>query len=229
MLFFSWNKSKEESKRKKETKTRNQRKAKKKTRRQEERKNKRDRERESEKGGGQKRRRKTRETLKNKHKCPFLGGKTGFSYWEQRKQRKKTKTKQIGGFRAKWGGPSGHLTWPLNPSKETKNKTNPPKKQLKTKNRTKRKKPKNTKIPKIELFSYQSFLFWWVSKISLFDDLAKQACTQKHYKNRGFSKAFFEKHMCVMKRPFLDKTKPNPEIPVIISVCLFLLFQQHKA
>ena len=39
------------------------------------------------------------------------------------------------GVRAKWGGPSGHLTWPLNPPKQNKNK----------KERKKRKTRKNTK------------------------------------------------------------------------------------
>ena len=33
--------------------------------------------------------------------------------------------------------------------------------------KTRETKAKNTKIPKQELFSYQSFSFWWVSKISL--------------------------------------------------------------
>ena len=41
-------------------------------------------------------------------------------------------------------------------------------------------------------------------------NLAKKA------RNRGFSKAFFEKQICVTKRPFLDNKEPNPEIPVII-------------
>ena len=81
-----------------------------------------------------KRRRKTTkekegETLKNKQKCPFWGEKTGFySIKQQRKQRKETspsKKKQTnikkGGFRAKWGSPLGHLTWPLNAQKN-KNK-----------------------------------------------------------------------------------------------------------
>ena len=49
-------------------------------------------------------------------------------------QKKTNKKNKYGGFRAKWGGPSGHLTWPLNP----------PKKQQKTK-KTKQKKQKTNK------------------------------------------------------------------------------------
>ena len=47
--------------------------------------------------------------------------------------------------------------------------------------------------------------FWWVSKISFFDNLAKKRAPQKHYKNRGFSNPFSGNQFWVTKRPFLDK------------------------
>ena len=62
---------------------------------------------------------------KRNQKGPFLGGKTGFFLLKETKkarQGKKQKQKKYGGFRAKWGGPLGHLTWPLNPPKKTKTK-----------------------------------------------------------------------------------------------------------
>ena len=67
--------------------------------------------------------------------------------------------------------------------------------------------------------SYQSkfsFVFGGCPKFPFFDNLAKKRAPKKHYKNRGFCKAFLEKQICVAKRPFLDKKIPNPEISVII-------------
>ena len=79
---------------------------------------------------------KQRETLKINKKCLFLGGKQVFCLLKktkkgkQRKKQNQKKTKEYGGFRAKWGGPLGHLTWPLNPPKKNKTtKKNPKKKQ----------------------------------------------------------------------------------------------------
>ena len=72
----------------------------------------------------------------------FFRGKTVFFYLKQRKEsKKKTQTKQEnkkikGGFRAKWGGPLDHLTWPLNPPKQKTNK------------KTTKKNPKKTKAKK---------------------------------------------------------------------------------
>ena len=73
----------------------------------------------------------------------------------------------------RWPFGPPHLT--LKPSKKNKKqkaKKQKNKKEKKKKNKQKNKKhQKNTKIPKKELFSYQSFFsvfFWWVSKISLF-------------------------------------------------------------
>ena len=59
------------------------------------------------------------------------------------------------------------------------------------------------------------FFLVGVQNFPFFDNLAQKTCTlPKHYKHRGFSKAFFEKQMCITKRPFLDK-KTNSEIPAI--------------
>ena len=80
MLFFSWNKNQEERKGKKETKTRKQKKAKKKDRKEERKKRRRERQRKRnrKRGRPKKAKEKQRETLKNKQKCPFPGGGTGF-------------------------------------------------------------------------------------------------------------------------------------------------------
>ena len=76
MVFLSWNKSKAETKGKKETK-KNQKKAKKKDRKEEKKKQERDRETEIEKGGGQERLRKNKgRDSKMNRKCPFLGEKS---------------------------------------------------------------------------------------------------------------------------------------------------------
>ena len=67
----------------------------------------------------------------------------------------------------------------LKPSKKNKKKQQNQKKKEKKKTKKNKKKPK---ILKNELFSYQwkfSFFFGWVSKISLFYNLAQKARTQK--------------------------------------------------
>ena len=49
-----------------------------------------------------------------------------------------------------------------------------------------------------------------------------------HPQNTIEVSAFFQKkNICVTKRPVLDQ-KPDPEIPVIILFCLFLLFKTTK-
>ena len=62
----------------------------------------RDRKRKIEKGEAKKAKEKQRETLKNKQKCPFLGGKQGFSIRNKKRKGKKNKTtNKSGGFSAK--------------------------------------------------------------------------------------------------------------------------------
>ena len=130
----------------------------------------------------------------------------------------------------RWPFGRPHLT--LKPSKKKqhppkKNKTENNKKKLKTR-KTKKEKVKNTKIPK-KSFSVisQTFLFLTgYPKIAFFDTLAQKTRTQKHYKNRGFSR-FFLKKLCFTKRPFLDK-KTNSEIPVIIFLAFFLFQKNTK-
>ena len=121
--------------------------------RERERKRERDRERKSEKGRPKKAKEKQRETLKNKQKCPFSRGGTGFLLLEAKEgQRKNKKTKNKEG---------------LGPSEVGKKKNKKSEKTTKT-------------YPKNELFSYQSVLsFWQGSKISLFWQLGQKARTQK--------------------------------------------------
>ena len=102
--------------------------------------------------------------------------------------------------------------WPLNPQKKTK----------KQQNIKKNKKKKNQNILKNELFSYQSnfsFFCGWVSKISLFDNLAQKARTLKTLKIWVSANFSWRKHMRHETAIFGPK-KQNPEIPVIIF-CLF--------
>ena len=97
VVLFHETKAKKKEKGKRRQKQETKRKQERKTRRKEERKEKdRDRERESEKGGGQKRLgRKKGKHLKINKKCPFSGGKQGFSMKnKERNQQKNKKTKK---------------------------------------------------------------------------------------------------------------------------------------
>ena len=64
-----------------------------------------------------------------KQNKPFFRGKTRFFWFiptQTKTNKKQTKTpkKQRRRVYGKWGGPKGHLTWPLNPSnRKTKAKT----------------------------------------------------------------------------------------------------------
>ena len=92
------------------------------------------------------------------------------------KKQKQQKNK-YGEFRAKWGGPSGHLTWPLNPPKKHKNK-----KTKKTKKQGKITKNTHTNIPKKVLFNYQwnfSFVFVAVQNFP-FWQLGQKSAHPKH-------------------------------------------------
>ena len=120
------------------------------------------------------------------------------------------------------------MRWPFGPPhltlKPSQKKTQKNKKQKKqTKKQKKKEKVKEHKNTKKELFSYQSkFSFFWggVQKLPFLTTWPRKRAPPKHYKNRGFS-LFFEKKLCVTKRPFLDPKNPNPEIPVIIFLPSF--------
>ena len=96
MLFFSWNKSREEKKRKERDKSKEAKESKKE--RQEGRKKgqeeERDRERKIEKGEAKKSQGEQRGTLKNKQKCPFLGGGNKFFLYYKAKKGTKTNPKK---------------------------------------------------------------------------------------------------------------------------------------
>ena len=154
-----------------------------------------------------------------------------------KKTTKKQKQKNKGGFRAKWGGPLGHLTWPLNPpkkqntKKQKKNKTKKTQKNRK-KNQNKERKSKKHKNTKKKSFSVisQNFLFFWqgIQKLPFFDTLAQKTRTQKHYKNRGFSLFFFGKKLCVTKRPFLDKKTQIQKFQLSFFFLPFFSFKNKK-
>ena len=118
----------------------------------------------------------------------------------------------------------------LKPSKKnTKKKQS---KQKKQKNKKKEAPPKKQqKYQKIAFqLSVKFFHFsWWLFKISFLTPWPKKRAPKKHYKNRGFQALFFEKQMCVTKRPFLDqkKTKFINSSYHFFFAC-FLLFQQQK-
>ena len=52
----------------------------------------------------------------------FFRAKTSFFSIKSKDRKAKITQKNKEGFRAKWGGPLGHLTWPLNPPNKNKSK-----------------------------------------------------------------------------------------------------------
>ena len=118
-----------------------------------------------------------------------------------------------------------HLT--LKPSPKKQNKTQ--KNNKKNKKKTKKEKVKNTKIPKKELFSYQSkFSFFWTGypKIAFFDTLAQKRAPKNTIK-LWVSAYFFWKKLCVPKRPFWTKKPKIQKFQLSFFFCLFL-FQKQK-
>ena len=86
--------------------------------------------------------------------------------------------------------------------------------QKKTKQKKQKKIKKEKKTRKNKKYSKMSFsvisenflLFWvGVQNFPFLTTWPKKRAPKKHYKNRGFSKLFFGKHICVTKRPFLDQ------------------------
>ena len=149
---------------------------------------------------------------------PFSRGKTGFfSTTSKERKGKKNKTKNKGGgFIAKWGGPSGHLTW----NKKRK------KKKKKTRNKHNNTPPPQKK-KKLSIIS-RFFFFWWVSKISLFWQLGQKARTQKTPKNRGFSNPIFGKQFCV-KQPIFWKTILRHETAIFGRDTHIMITEQNKS
>ena len=75
----------------------------------------------------------------------------------------------------------------------------------------------------------QFFIFLvGVQSFPLLTTWPKKRAPKKQYKNRGFSKAFFEKQMCFTKRPFLGK-KQIQKFQLSFLFCFFLLLQHQQA
>ena len=140
------------------------------------------------------------ETLKHKQKMPFLKGETRFFYSEAKKE----ETKKI----------------------KTNKKTKQTPKKTKKKN-TKKREKKNTKIPKNELFNYQSifsknfvgvqkfpFLTTWPKKCARINTIKIEVSAKHFLKNRCASRNghFWTKNTTFRKFQF----------------CFFLLLQQQK-
>ena len=175
-----------------------------------ERERERDRERESEKREGNKKlgNHKGRHWKLNK-KCLFLGGNRFFGVLKTKRNTKKTKQKKQGGLRAKWDGPSGHLTWPLNLKKNHK---------------------KNKKYQKWAFQLSGKLFCFYFGGVPNFPFLTtwqkKNAHPKNTIKNRGFSKPFFDKNIVSWNGHFEQKT--NPEIPIIIFLFFSPFDKKHK-
>ena len=81
-----------------------------------------------------------------------------------------------------------------------------------------------------KLFSYQSifpFVFGGRPKFHFFSQLVQKRAPPKHYKNRGFSKTFFGKQLCVTKRPFLDNAKAHGRVHAQLGDEQDFLFWQN--
>ena len=134
----------------------------------------------------------------------------------------------------RWPFGPPHLT--LKPSKKQKNK-NQQKNNKKTtkqtkKRKTKKEKVKNTKIPKKELFSYQSkfsFFLTGYPKIAFFDTLAQKTRTQKHYKNRRFSLFFLERSYASRNDHFWTKKTQIQKFQLSFFLAFFFFkIKKHK-
>ena len=124
----------------------------------------------------------------------------------------------------RWPFGPPHLTLKLSKKNKTKKKQNK-KQNKKTQKETKTKKEnvKNAKIPKNELFSYQSkfsFFLTGYPKIAFFDTLAQKTRTQKHYKNRGFS-FFLERSYASRNGHFWTKKTQIQKFQLSFFSCLF--------
>ena len=140
---------------------------------------------------------------------------------KQQKRTKKGRKNKRGGFRAKWGGPLGRLTWPLNPPKKETEKIK------KTKKNTKKKK---TKYPKMSfsVISQHFLCFLFCPNKPFFENLAQNARTPQKKPNIEVSENQVLKTVMCHETASLGPKNPNPEIPVIICFRLSLLIQQQK-
>ena len=148
----------------------------------------------------------------------FFRGKAGFLLLKtknkntKRRQKNKPSKKKLnkrpkkGGFRAKWSGPSGHLTWPLNPPQKTKNE-----------------KTRNTKEYQKMSFSVISQNFYFVLSTKPFLITWPKKRAPKNTKNRDFSKPISENNLTVTKRPCWTKTTQNPKFQIFSVAFSFLL------
>ena len=122
------------------------------------------------KGEAKKAKEKQTETLKNKQECPFLGGKTRFFGIRSTEKKENNRTNKEG----------------LGPSEVALRASSPDP-------TTKRKKQETTKCQKMSFLVISQnvvfFLGGW-SNISLFDNLAKNAGTQKALQT-GFHQGIF--------------------------------------
>ena len=191
MLLLSWNKSKEETKRKKETKARNQKKAKKKDKKEgrKERKRERQRKKKWKRGRPKKAMEKERETLKNQQKCPFYGEKQCFSIKnkerkgtpKKQEKTKKTNTEGLGPSEVALGATSPD-PWTLQKNqKQKKQKQNKQKKNIKQQKKREKTSRKTNKYSKMS-FSVITQTFFFLGgcpKFPFFDNLAQKARTLK--------------------------------------------------
>ena len=113
----------------------------------------------------------------------------------------------------------GVLTWPLNPQKRQK-----------TKKITRKKKQKNTKIPKrVFQLSIKFSCFGGCPKFPFFlTTWPKKRAPKRDNKNRGFGKAFFDKQMCVTKQPFLDKNNQKFQLSFFCLIFCFSTTRKTK-
>ena len=194
------------------------------------------------KGRPKKAKEKQRERLTNKQK---ILGKNKCFVLKAMKEKKQTTP----GFRAKSGGPSGHLTWPLNPQKKKPKKTKqnktkqirrvrakwvkPSKKSSKkqiihNKQETRKKTNNKTtqKYKKKMLFSYQSnvsFVFGGCPKFPFFDNLAKRRAHTKNTINVGVSARHFLENSYASRNGHLWK-KQIQKFQLSFCFCLDVSF-----
>ena len=102
-------------------------------------------------------------------------------------------------FRAKWGGPLGHLTWPLNPPQKNKNKNKTKNKRTTTK-KTTRKTKKDQK--NFSIINQNFLLFCSVQKRHFW-----QRAPPKHYRNKGFRKHILKNTFASRNGHFTQKPK----------------------